>query len=346
VVGIVDHMNNKGQNTRAQAQEAQPLLSTRLSKRLGLVHPILSAPMNLAAGGGLAAAVSAAGGLGIIGGGYGDAQWIEEQFVAAGNQSVGCGFITWSLRKQPELLDIALAHKPKALFLSFGDPEPFASAIKAAGVLIICQIQTRKDAERAIACGADIIVAQGSEAGGHGDKRGTITLVPEVADLIAASSPDTLLCAAGGIADGRGLIAALMLGADGVLVGSRFWASTEAIVSPRLHTAALAATGDDTIRTRTADIVRKLDWPAPFTLRALNNPFIERWHGREKELEGALDEEAVKFQEAWRSGDPKESVAIIGEAVGLIQKIEPAAEIIRQMVDQAEAQMLAVAKRQ
>jgi nitronate monooxygenase len=225
-------------------------LSTRLTQLLGIRHPIISAPMAFAAGGRLAAAVSTAGGLGLIGGGYGDADWLDAEFCAAGNVPVGCGFITWSLKKQPQLLDRVLSRSPRPVFLSFGDPQPFAARIKEAGAKLICQVQTRRDAERAIACGADIIVAQGSEAGGHGERRATMTLVPEVADLIAAKSPETLLCAAGGIADGRGLAAALMLGADGVLVGSRLWASSEANVSPRMHAAALAATGDDTIRSQ------------------------------------------------------------------------------------------------
>lgn len=101
-------------------------LATRLTERLGIAHPILSAPMALAGGGALAAAVTRAGGLGLIGGGYGDAGWIEQQFTAAGNTQVGCGFITWSMARKPELLTQALSHKPAALMLSFGDPRPFA----------------------------------------------------------------------------------------------------------------------------------------------------------------------------------------------------------------------------
>ncbi|MFN3623059.1 MAG: nitronate monooxygenase [Hyphomicrobium sp.] len=172
-------------------------LTTRLTKTLGLRHPIISAPMAFAAGGKLASAVSSAGGLGLIGGGYGDAQWLEIELQNAGNAAVGCGFITWSLKKQPHLLDLALAHDPRAVFLSFGDPEPFAARVKDHGAMLICQVQTRRDAERAIDCGADIVVAQGAEAGGHGELRATLTLVPEVADLVAAKAPATLLCAGG-----------------------------------------------------------------------------------------------------------------------------------------------------
>jgi len=315
------------------------VITTRLTEKLALHHPIISAPMAFAAGGRLAAAVSAGGGFGLIGGGYGDADWLSGEFRAAGNQPIGCGFITWSLQKQPALLDLALANNPKAILLSFGDPAPLADRIKQRGVTLICQIQTRRDAERALNCGADVIVAQGTEAGGHGEKRATMTLVPEVADLIAKERTGTLLCAAGGIADGRGLAAALMLGADGVLVGSRLWASKEANVSAGMHDAALNATGDDTIRSQTMDLARKLDWPRRYTARVLKNQFIERWHGHEDELMAVADVEAAKYRAAWAEGDPDRSNTFVGEGCGLIHDIEPASEIIERMVREAETLM-------
>jgi nitronate monooxygenase len=216
-------------------------MRTRLTQKLGIEHPIISAPMGYAAGGRLAAAVSEAGGFGLIGGGYGDAEWLKREFAASRNARVGCGFITWSLAQKPHLLDLVLAHAPAAVMLSFGELAPFAQRIKAAGAMLICQVQTLALAREAVAAGADVIVAQGGEAGGHGLERATFTLVPEIADYLAVSAPDTVLAAAGGIADGRGLAAALMLGADGVLVGSRFWASAEALVPPTFQAAAVAA---------------------------------------------------------------------------------------------------------
>jgi nitronate monooxygenase len=311
------------------------MLKTRLTERFGLRHPLISAPMAFAAGGQLAGAVSDAGGLGLIGGGYGDADWLSREFEAAGTRPVGCGFITWALRKQPALLDLAIAHNAKAILLSFDDPVPFAARIKERGITLICQVQTRRDAERALDCGADIVVAQGSEAGGHGEKRGTFPLVPEVADLIARVSPETLLCAAGGIGDGRGVAAALMLGADGVLVGSRLWASREANVGQRMREAALAATGDDTIRSQVMDLARKLDWPSRYSARVLKNRFITRWHGREDELQSVADEEARKYRKAWADGDPDESNTFIGEVVGLIDRIEPVGDIIDAVMREA-----------
>lgn len=319
-------------------------LATRLTERLGIAHPILSAPMALAGGGALAAAVTRAGGLGLIGGGYGDAGWIEQQFAAAGNTQVGCGFITWSMAKKPELLTQALAHRPAALMLSFGDPRPFAAEIAAAGVPLICQCQSLAHVREAIEAGAKIVVAQGSEAGGHGASRATLPFVPEAADLIARESPDTLLVAAGGIADGRGLAAALMLGADGVLAGTRFWASREALVHERHHAVAVAATGDQTVRSSLPDIARQLDWPKPFDIRVANNAFIAKWAGRDAALKDAIAAEGPAYREAFMAGDPDKAAVIFGEAAGLIADVPSAGEIVERMVAEAAA-LLGGAKR-
>lgn len=310
-------------------------LVTRLTQRLGIEHPVLSAPMALAAGGALAAAVTRAGGLGLIGGGYGDEAWLETQFGQAGNMRVACGFITWSLAKQPDLLTQALAHRPAAMMLSFGDPQPFAAAVAAAEVPLICQCQSLDHVRQALDAGAAIIVAQGGEAGGHGHRRATLPFVPEVADLLARQSPDTLLLAAGGIADGRGLAASLMLGADGVLVGTRFWASREALVHAGHHAAALAATGDGTLRTSLPDIARRLDWPKPFDIRVAANAFTARWAGRDDELKAAIEDEAPAYRAAFMAGDADNAAAIVGEAVGLVSDVPPAGEIVTRMVEEA-----------
>jgi nitronate monooxygenase len=313
------------------------MLATRLTERLGLTHPVILAPMAFAAGGRLAAAVSRAGGLGLIGGGYGQRRWIDAQFDEAGDAAVGCGFITWSLARKPDLLDRVLERGPRAIMLSFDDPRPFAPRVHAAGVPLICQVQSRADAEMALEAGAQVIVAQGAEAGGHGDRRATITLVPEIADLLAARSPDTLLCAAGGIADGRGMAAALVLGADGVLVGTRLWATVEADVAEPMHAAALAAGGDATVRTHVPDLARHLGWPERFTARVLRNRFTDQWHGREEELARAPEPVAREWREGWDAGDPERSNTFVGEAVGLIDTIEPAGAVIERMTAEAAA---------
>jgi nitronate monooxygenase len=310
-------------------------ITTRLTRALALRHPIVSAPMAFAAGGKLAAAVSAAGGLGLIGGGYGDAAWIEAQFAAAAGERVGIGFITWSLQRTPALLTDALRHRPAAVMLSFGDPRPFADEIRAAGATLICQCQDMRHVNEALEAGARVVVAQGAEAGGHGALRGTLTFVPEVATQLATHAPETLLLAAGGIADGRGLAAALVLGADGVLVGTRLWASTEALVKEGHHRAIVATAGDGTLRTRVPDIVRQLPWPPGFTARIRRNAFTQRWHGREDALAAALDVEAPRYREAFEAGDAEETAVWFGEAAGLIHSIEPAAQIVERMVVEA-----------
>lgn len=309
--------------------------NTRLTRRLGLKLPILLAPMGGAAGGRLAAAVTNAGGLGLIGGGYGDAQWLDREFAAAGNTRIGGGFITWSLARDPELLDRMLSHAPAAVMLSFGDPTPFAPAIKSAGSTLICQVQTLAHTSQALEAGADIIVAQGSEAGGHGATRATLTLVPEVADLLARESPDTLLLAAGGIADGRTMAAALMLGADGVLLGTRLWAAEECLIHPNHQRAALSSNGDATLRVTTPDIARGYDWPAEFTGRVLRTPFIERWNGREAEHRAAAETLRPAYNAAVAEGRTADAGVFVGEAIGLMSTIEPAATIIDRLAAQA-----------
>ncbi len=311
-------------------------LSNRLTDALGIRHPIISAPMAFVAGGALAAAVSRAGGLGLIGGGYGDPEWIDEQFTAASGERVGVGFITWSAMQNPAVVVTALQRKPSAVMLSFGDPMTFAADVRAAGAVLICQCQNLEHVQVAVDAQADVVVAQGSEAGGHGGlDRGTFTLVPEVADLLARTSPDTLLVAAGGVADGRGLAAALALGADGVLVGTRFCAAEESLVKPLHKQAIIESNGDATLRTHLPDIARGLPWPQEFTARIQRNGFVNRWRDRESELAEHIDVEGPRYLQAVADGDPENTAVWFGEAAGLIDAVEPAATIVERMVTEA-----------
>lgn len=198
------------------------------------------------------------------------------------------------------------------------------------------QVQTLEHAKRAIEVGADMIVAQGAEAGGHGAHRATMTLVPEVADWIGQTAPDRLLVAAGGVGDGRGVAAALMLGADGVLVGSRLWASDEALVHQNMLDDAVRATGDTTVRTSVADVARKLDWPEQYTCRVLQNQFVNQWHADLPGLIAKADSEAAKWADAWAAGDTTVVSPVVGEVVGIINRVEPAAVIIATMVAESE----------
>ncbi|HTZ14353.1 MAG TPA: nitronate monooxygenase [Mycobacterium sp.] len=311
-------------------------LTTRLTKSFGIEHPILLAPMAGISGGRLAAAVTAAGGLGLIGGGYGDLDWLQREFGLAGGAKVGCGFITWSLARNPDLLDMVLDQQPATVMLSFGDLRPFADRIHAAGVPLIAQVQTLDHARQALDAGADMLAAQGGEAGGHGmSVRSTFTLVPEVVDIVASRSPGTLVLAAGGVADGRGLAAALALGADGALVGTRLWATPEALVSPRAHARAIQSVGDDTFRTRVYDAVRQLDWPSEYDERAIGNSFLDVWHGNDALLSASLPEAIETFEKAVAAEDFDAAAILVGEAVGLIHEVRPAADIVRDMASSA-----------
>jgi nitronate monooxygenase len=307
-------------------------ITNRLTYILGIDHPVVLAPMDIVSGGSLAAAVSHAGGLGLIGGGYGDAGWLDREWTRAGNARIGCGFITWSLARQPELLDGILARRPAAVMLSFGDPGPFAAAIRAAGVRLICQIQSVAQAREACDAGADVIVAQGTEAGGHGQSEGLFALLPQVVD----ACPHVPVVAAGGIADGRGLAAAMMLGAEGVLMGTRFYASQEADGHPEAKRRIVAAEGGQTVRSVVFDLSRRNRWPDPFTGRVLRNQHADRWLGREKELEAQASEVAREYAEARERGDFDVAAVIAGEACGLIQDIPAAGDIVRRIVAEAE----------
>ena len=318
-------------------KEAQ--IRTRLTEQWGIVHPILCAPMALVAGGELAAAVTRAGGLGIVGGGYAGALGGEPdlaaEIVRAKAGKFGVGFITWALERSAQMLTAALKHSPFGVFLSFGDARPFAREIRDAGALLICQVQFLAQIGRALEAGAAAIVVQGGEAGGHGATRGTLPFVPEAADYLEKHSPETLLLAAGGIADGRGLAAALMLGADGVVMGTRFWASAEA-TTPKTHTdRAITATGDGTVRTKVLDALRGTPWPKEYSFRFLKNKLSEEWAEREGEAFRAFGSLAGKYAEA-RAKNDTDTVAVVGgEAVGLLRNRPSAEEIVRDIVEQA-----------
>lgn len=311
-------------------------LRTKMTELLSIRHPVLQAPMGGTAGGRLASAVSAAGGLGLIGGGRSDAEWLEREFAAAGNERIGCGFITWGLANHPELLDRALDHSPAAVMLSFGDAAPFIPRIRSAGVLAICQVQSLSQARRVLDEGADIIVAQGSEAGGHGSLRATLPLVPAVADAVAAAGREVPVVAAGGIADGRGLAAVLMLGAAGVLVGTRFHVSEESLLSVVAKQRIVDASGDDTLRTKIFDIAIGGEWPQEYTGRVLPNRFSDKWRSREAAL-AADQAELARYAAARAASDFDIAANYAGEGVDLIRAIEPAGEIVARLVAEAEA---------
>ncbi|GII59290.1 2-nitropropane dioxygenase [Planotetraspora thailandica] len=299
-----------------------------------MAHPIALAPMGGSAGGALAAAVSRGGGLGLLGAGSGDREWLARELpiLAAGTGNPwGVGLLTWAI-------DIATVERvldcnPRAVMLSFGDPSPFAERVRQAGAALIIQVTDLEEARRAVDLGADVIVAQGTESGGHGARNGRSTLpfVPVVVDL-AAPVP---VLAAGGIADGRGVAAALALGAAGALVGTRFQATAEALVDPSIATAIVAGRGQDTERSRVLDIARGSRWPAKYTARTLGHPYLDRWRGREAEL--AADHEARQaYQDDVARGEVPPLPVWAGEAVDLITDLPAAADLVATLAAQAE----------
>lgn len=318
--------------------------SSRFSARFGLTTPIALAPMALASGGALAAACAHAGALGLVGGGYGELAWTQREYrlalqQAQGTGRIGCGFITWKLGEDASALDWLLglpaAQRPRALMLSFGDPRPYAARIAAAGVPLICQVQRMDQVPQAIEAGAAVLVAQGAEAGGHGMNalhgRATFTLVPELADWLAAHAPDVLLLAAGGVADGRTLAAALVLGADGALVGTRLWATAESLAAPGAQAQAVQTNGDGTARTAVFDILRRKHWPAPYDFRAIRNGLHRQWEGRIEALRASPDAARAAYDAGVAQADFNAAHATVGEAVGLVHDLPGAGEVLARM---------------
>jgi nitronate monooxygenase len=312
-----------------------------LATLLGIRHPVLLAPMAGISGSRLATAVSRAGGLGFIGGGYGDPDWLAEQFELLEGQPFGVGFITWALQRRPELLDLALAARPRAVLFSFGDFAGLGERVRHAGVLLVAQVQTVRQAHEAAASGAQIIVAQGGEAGGHGGARGTLALVPAVVDAVAPLP----VVAAGGIADGRGLAAVLMLGAVGALCGTAFYACDESLAHEEAKRRLLNTSGDDTVKGPLFDLLRDLDWPeGPWALRTLRNRHAERWANDLQGLRGDLPRQQTLLTEARHRGDFDIAPVIAGEAADLVHAAQPAGAVLQAMVEACAERLEAAAR--
>lgn len=306
---------------------------TALTRMLGIDIPVISAPMAGVAGGKLAAAVTGGGGLGLIGGGYPDPAVIEHEFGEAGNAVVGLASSLGRWLKNPAALDVALAHSPKAVFLSFADIAPFVAQAQSSGATLIAQVQTVGQARAAADAGADMIVAQGTEAGGHGAARATLPLVPAVVDAVG-SIP---VLAGGGIADGRGLAAALALGAAGAVVGSAFVAAEESLASANGKQRLATGSGDDTAKGSEFDLLRGIDWPDGYQIRTMYTPFFKGIRDAPPTTDAEVQAAKAAFDAAREKDDMSVATVIAGEAADMINAIEPASVILQRLANEAEA---------
>lgn len=311
------------------------MIHTPLCDLLGIDHPLLNAPMGGTAAADLAAAVSAAGGFGMIGGtSRGGADWLRAQIRgvrARTDRPFGVGFIS-SFPGTDDLVQVALDERVAAINHSFADPAPYVEAARANGVRVFAQVQTVAQAVHAARAGVDVIVAQGTEGGGHTGTIGTLALVPAVVDAVG----EVPVVAAGGIADGRGLAAVLLLGAVGGWLGTGFVASHEWGGRAWEQRAVIAASADDTVRTTAFDRVRRAPFPDGIADRVLRNAFTDAWHGREAEIDARREELARAVGAAARDGDASMVDVSAGVAVGLISSLEPAAAIVARIVGEAE----------
>lgn len=285
----------------------------------------------------LAAAVSAAGGFGIVGAltpRGPDPDWLRAQIRQVRERTdrpFGVGFIS-SAPGLDALVQVALEERVAAVSHSFADPTPYVAAAHAVGVKVLAQVQTVARAEVAARAGVDVIAAQGTEAGGHTGYSGTLSIVAAVID-VAGGIP---VVAAGGIADGRGLAAMLMLGAEGAWLGTRFVASAEAAGGAWVKDRIVAAGVDDTVLTRAYDLATEAPFPPGIGDRVLRNDFTDAWHGRDSEVVAKRGELRAEILAAAAAGDARTAAARAGNAVGLIHSIEPAGDIVRRIVAGAE----------
>lgn len=321
-------------NTSTDGRSA-PQLHTRVCDLLKIRHPVILGGMAGGTNPELVAAVSNAGGLGIHGVSMLTHDTIRQDTArirALTSQSFGLNLLLFAMNDA--LLDVVLAERPPVVSFGWANADQPLEAIfaraHAAGSLIMHMVSTVPEGVRATEAGADIIVAQGSEGGGHVGVMGAIVLVPQV---VTAVRPKPVL-AAGGIADGRGLAAALALGAEGVLVGTRFLATSEAPIHPNFKQAIVASDGHDTDLTEIPDIIRAQVWPGAFS-RARRNALIREWAGREWELRQRRPQVLTEVMTARASGDADRAILLYGQDAGLIDAIEPAGEIVTRMVREA-----------
>jgi nitronate monooxygenase len=311
------------------------MIHTRVCDDFGIEIPILNAPMASAAGGELAAAVSAAGGLGFIGAMGHDAAWLRAQIRLVRERTdkpFGVGFITYRLPQLPELFEVAIEERVPVIAHSFADPAPYMPAARGAGLKVIAQAQNVEGAREAARAGVDAIVAQGAEAGGHTGYTSLLSVVP---DIVAAVKPLPVI-AAGGIAGGETLAAAFMLGAEGAWLGTAFLASPESLYSANKKRRILELSAADTVLTRIFDLAKGEPWPEHIGARAGRNAFVDKWHGREDQIRADRQEAGAELASGVSADDVATEPVWAGTGVGQVVDRAGAAEVVRRIAAQAE----------
>ncbi len=311
---------------------------TQLNELLGIHIPLLNAPMTPQAGGALARAVCDAGAFGMLGFDEDESEAAitgQIEILRAGTPPrFGIGLAAWVLERRPSLLDLAIAAKPTLIAISFGDAAPYAKRVHDAGILLASQVQTRAWAQRAIDADVDVLVAQGTEAGGHTGSVGTLPLLQLLLEMT-----DRPVLAAGGIATGRGFAAVVAAGAAGAWVGTPFLLAKEARTPAEARTRLLAADETQTVLTSLFDRAQHKAWPAEFRGRAIRNDFETEWHGRED----ALDDEALaRFNAAKVARNYDIANVYAGESIGLVNRERSAREIVETLAAQAAQYLNAV----
>ena len=310
---------------------AEPLpLETRATRLFGIRYPIVQAGMVWAAGSRLAAAVSEAGALGMIGAGSMSGDLLRRHIRAARALTARPFAVNIPLLRPDarELIRAAVEEGVKIIFTSSGHPALHTAELKEAGCTVVHVIAAVKHARKAVEAGCDGVVAEGFEAGGHNgvDETTTLALVPQVRDAV-----DITLLAAGGIADGRGMAAALALGADGVQVGTRFAATVESSAHENYKQAVVRAGDGDTVFT-----LKKLS-----PVRMLRNPFAARALAAERS--GASKEELEALLGRKREmmgifeGNTEEGELEAGQSSGLVRDVLPAGDVVRRMMEEYDA---------
>jgi nitronate monooxygenase len=311
------------------------MIRTWLTERFALDVPVVGAPMAGPGEGRLAAAVSAAGGLGMVGvNASRDAGWIAAQAALArgdGTRPFGLGLMAWALENNPAQLEAALAERPALVSVSFGAFERYVEPVRQAGIAATTQVGTLEEARRAVDAGVDLLVVRGAEAGGHGrDAMAPLPLLQAVLDRV-----DVPVLAAGGIGTARGLAAVLAAGAAGGWVGTALLGGTEAGNRPAARSRLLAADGSSTGYGRVFDVALGLGWPEEYGARGLRNGFFDRWQHRLDELaaDGAAREALGAAREA---GDYDVAYLYAGQGVGLLDRERPVAEVLAELAGAEE----------